>query len=64
MKTPRSCFDGFNTTTQKKYLDSAVSTVDHIMTIEPRLEHPLTEDCVLWIGIQSDQKGQSGTCET
>ena len=56
----KSCFENFNADVRKKYLDSAVSTIDHIMTIEPRLENPLTKDCTLQVGIQPDQTGQLG----
>ena len=56
----KSCFEKFNVDVQKKYLDSAISTVNHILTIEPRLENPLTKDCILRVGIQPDQTGQSG----
>ena len=56
----KSCFENFNADARKKYMDSAVSTIDRIMTIEPRLENPLTEDCMLQVGIQPDQTGQPG----
>ncbi len=56
----KSCFGKFNADVRKKYLDSAVSTVNHIMTIEPRLENPLTQDCTLRVEMQPDQTGQSG----
>ncbi len=56
----KSCFEKFDINIQKKYLESAISTVDHIITIEPRLENPLRNDCTLRIEIQPDRTGQSG----
>lgn len=56
----RRCFEKFNDYEKKKYRHSAISSVNYIMTIEPRLENPITKDCTLRVGIQSDRIGQLG----
>ncbi len=56
----KSCFEGFDADAQRRYIDSATATVHHVLTIEPRLETPLTKDCALRVEIQSDQTGQTG----
>lgn len=56
----KRCFEKFNEVEKKKYRDSATSSVDHVLTIEPRLENPITNDCILRVGIQPDRTGQSG----
>ncbi|MEM3064872.1 MAG: HaeIII family restriction endonuclease [Candidatus Nitrosotenuis sp.] len=52
-------FDTFAQQDRDDYNKAAVVAVDYVVKLEPRLEHPLTDNEIV-ILIQTDQKGESG----
>ncbi|MBI3639047.1 MAG: HaeIII family restriction endonuclease [Thaumarchaeota archaeon] len=44
---------------QQDYNKAAIAAIDHITQLEPRLEHPISNEGIT-ISIQSDQMGESG----
>ncbi len=57
--TAKRSFDSFDQQEQDNYNKAAQAGIDYIVKLEPRLEHPLSNDEIT-IMIQSDQKGESG----
>lgn len=45
---------------QEKFIKSSNAAIKHIVTLEPRLENPISDDDEIIISIQSDQMGMTG----
>lgn len=58
-QTAKRSFESFAQAKQSNYIKGAHHAVDYIVKLEPRLEHPLSDDEIT-ISIQSDQKGSTG----
>jgi len=59
-KNAKKSFESYDKNQQEKYRKAADSAVNHIITLEPRLENPVNNDEKITISIQSDQKGVGG----
>ncbi len=58
-KNAKKSFESYSKIEQEKYSKAANSAVNHIVTLEPRLENPVNDEEIM-ISIQSDQKGTHG----
>lgn len=55
-----NCFQLFNNTVQKNYLNAAKAAISHIVQIEPRLENPISNSDTLTLQIVPDSQGIRG----
>ena len=56
----RNSFGLYSKDEQEKYIKASKAAVEHIVTLEPRLENPISDDDEIVISIQSDQTGMTG----
>ena len=60
LKNTKRCYDLFNKSEKDAYNKAAHVAVEHIMTIEPRLQNKLSQNDTLEIQIQPDKQGVNG----
>lgn len=58
-KNAKKSFESYSQSEQEKYSKAANSAIKHIVTLEPRLENPISNEEIT-ISIQSDQRGVEG----
>lgn len=56
----KNCYNEFNENTQNNYDLAANEAIEHLVNLEPRLEHPISDNDRISIRIQSDQEGMRG----
>jgi len=56
----RNSFESYSKDEQEKYIKLSKVAVKHIVTLEPRLENPTSDDDEISISIQSDKIGMTG----
>ena len=60
LKNTKKCYELFNKSEKDTYNKAAHAAIEHIMTIEPRLQNKLSQNDTLEIQIQSDKQGVNG----
>ena len=60
LQVAKKCFDLFSVKEQDKYLRTAITAIQHIIEIEPKLENPSSAYDILTLQIAADSEGIKG----